>query len=79
MSEQVGAILGIRVFVDDSMSDNQIRLINGFPCPYCKAVITPGQRMSYPRAAIGQFAPVYRCKCGRHIGEPLCAPVVEKC
>jgi hypothetical protein len=28
-------------------------------------------RLSYPAEAIGKFAPVYRCGCGRHIGEPV--------
>lgn len=43
----------------------------GFFCPSCGAPIYPAQRLAYPAAAVGLFAPVYRCSCGKHIGEPL--------
>lgn len=39
-------------------------------CPSCGRDIRASQRLSYPRDAVGKFAPVYRCGCGRHIGEP---------
>ena len=40
-------------------------------CPYCQRPIRPSQRLSYPPAAVGAFATVYRCSCGRHIGAPI--------
>lgn len=43
----------------------------GFFCPVCGASIRPNQRLSYPADAVGRFAPVYRCSCGKHIGEPI--------
>lgn len=43
----------------------------GFFCPTCGRAILPSARLSYPAEAVGKFAPVYRCSCGRHIGEPL--------
>jgi hypothetical protein len=43
----------------------------GFFCPMCGRAVTPGMRLSYPPQAVGHFAPVYRCGCGRHIGEPV--------
>lgn len=43
----------------------------GFCCPSCGRAILPSMRLSYPRAAVGKFAPVYRCACGKHIGEPM--------
>lgn len=43
----------------------------GFFCPVCGAAIRPSQRLSYPLEAVGKFAPVYRCSCGKHIGEPV--------
>jgi hypothetical protein len=47
------------------------RRTTGFFCPTCGAAILPSMRLSYPADAIGKFAPVYRCRCGRHIGEPV--------
>ncbi len=47
------------------------RTTTGFFCPACGSIIRPSMRLSYPPDAIGKFAPVYRCGCGRHIGEPL--------
>jgi hypothetical protein len=47
------------------------RTTTGFFCPACGASILPSMRLSYPPAAVGKFAPVYRCRCGRHIGEPV--------
>ncbi len=43
----------------------------GFFCPYCGRAVMPKQRAPYPAEAIGQFAPVYRCGCGKVVGEPL--------
>lgn len=43
----------------------------GFSCPYCGKAVRQSQRLSYPAAAIGAYAPVYRCGCGRHIGAPV--------
>lgn len=40
-------------------------------CPYCGRAIREAQRLSYPAAAVGAFATVYRCGCGRHIGAPI--------
>lgn len=40
-------------------------------CPACGRAIRLSQRLSYPAEAVGRFAPVYRCTCGRHIGEPV--------
>ena len=47
------------------------RATTGFFCPSCGRPILPSMRLSYPREAVGKFAPVYRCACGRHIGEPV--------
>ena len=47
------------------------RTTTGFICPSCGRPIMPSMRLSYPPDAIGKFAPVYRCGCGRHIGEPV--------
>lgn len=54
------------------------RSTTGFFCPYCGKAITPSQRASYPPSAIGQFAPVYRCGCGKAIGEPVNMLVTRK-
>lgn len=43
----------------------------GFFCPYCDKAVMPSQRASYPAEAVGKFAPVYRCACGKAIGEPI--------
>jgi hypothetical protein len=43
----------------------------GFFCPSCGRPVTPAMRLSYPADAVGRFAPVYRCSCGKHIGEPV--------
>lgn len=40
-------------------------------CPYCARPIRESQRLSYPEKAVGAFATVYRCGCGRHIGAPI--------
>lgn len=40
-------------------------------CPGCGRDVRASQRLSYPAEAIGRFASVYRCGCGRHIGEPV--------
>lgn len=40
-------------------------------CPYCGRAIRPSQRLSYPPQAVGAFATVYRCACGKHIGAPV--------
>lgn len=40
-------------------------------CPACGRDVRASQRLSYPQEAIGRFAPVYRCACGRHVGEPV--------
>ncbi len=40
-------------------------------CPACGRDVRLSQRLSYPAEAVGRFAPVYRCACGRHIGEPV--------
>lgn len=40
-------------------------------CPACGRDVRLSQRLSYPQEAIGRFAPVYRCQCGRHVGEPV--------
>jgi len=40
-------------------------------CPYCGRVLSESQRLSYPPAAVGAFAAVYRCGCGKHIGAPI--------
>jgi hypothetical protein len=69
---ELRTILKERVFVDDRPARA------GFACPYCQALITPSMRMSYPRTAIGQYATVYRCRCGRHIGEPVRSPIVAR-
>lgn len=50
----------------------------GFFCPSCGRAIVPSMRLSYPAEAVGKFAPVYRCGCGRHIGEPLSMIVLSK-
>lgn len=42
-----------------------------FPCPYCHRGIRSTQRLNYPPAAVGAFAPVYRCLCGKFIGAPM--------
>ncbi len=42
-----------------------------FPCPYCHRQITPARRVAYPERAIGAYAPVYRCLCGKFIGAPV--------
>ena len=47
------------------------RATTGFFCPYCGRAVMPKQRAPYPPAAVGQFAPVYRCGCGKVVGEPL--------
>jgi hypothetical protein len=47
------------------------RVTTGFYCPSCGRAILPMHRLSYPPDAIGKFAPVYRCGCGRHVGEPV--------
>lgn len=39
-------------------------------CPYCGRPIRSSQRLSYPPAAVGAFAPVYHCRCGKHVGGP---------
>lgn len=43
----------------------------GFFCPSCGGIVRPSMRLSYPPDAVGKFAPVYRCGCGKHIGEPV--------
>ncbi len=43
----------------------------GFFCPSCGRAVMPAQRLSYPADAVGKFAPVYRCGCGKHVGEPV--------
>ena len=54
-----------------------------FPCPYCGAEIRTSMRMRYPEAAIGAYAPVYRCGGrnsgggGRYIGALIAGDVVE--
>lgn len=40
-------------------------------CPYCGRVLRDSQRLSYPPQAVGAFATVYRCGCGKHIGAPI--------
>lgn len=40
-------------------------------CPYCGRALTDAQRLTYPPAAVGAFATVYRCGCGKHIGAPV--------
>lgn len=47
------------------------RSTTGFFCPACGGAILPSMRLSYPAEAVGKYAPVYRCKCGKHIGEPV--------
>lgn len=47
------------------------RITTGFYCPSCGRPVVPSMRLSYPPDAIGKFAPVYRCSCGKHIGEPV--------
>lgn len=47
------------------------RTTTGFYCPSCGRAVVPSMRLSYPAEAVGKFAPVYRCGCGRHIGEPV--------
>jgi hypothetical protein len=47
------------------------RASTGFFCPYCGRPVMPSARLSYPNGAIGQYAPVYRCGCGKHVGEPV--------
>jgi DNA-directed RNA polymerase subunit RPC12/RpoP len=39
-------------------------------CPYCGQAIAASQRLPYPDPCVGQFASVYRCRCGKHLGEP---------
>lgn len=43
----------------------------GFLCPHCQRRVAPSQRLSYPLEAIGCYASVYRCRCGKMIGEPI--------
>lgn len=40
-------------------------------CPYCGRAIRETQRLSYPPGAVGAFATVYRCGCGKHLGAPI--------
>lgn len=40
-------------------------------CPYCHRPLRDSQRLSYPPQAVGAFASVYRCACGKHIGAPV--------
>lgn len=40
-------------------------------CPYCGSPIRESQRLSYPPGAVGAFATVYRCSCGKHLGAPI--------
>jgi len=47
------------------------RSTTGFFCPYCGHALYPSARLSYPAEVVGKFAPVYRCNCGKHIGEPV--------
>jgi hypothetical protein len=47
------------------------RTTTGFFCPYCGRSLLPSARLSYPAEVVGKFAPVYRCSCGKHIGEPV--------
>ena len=54
------------------------RTTTGFLCPSCGRPILPSMRLSYPHDAVGKFAPVYRCGCGRHIGEPVSMLVSRK-
>lgn len=42
-----------------------------FHCPYCKSPVRGTQRMNYPSTAVGAFATVYRCNCGKFIGAPV--------
>jgi hypothetical protein len=41
-----------------------------FNCPYCGKGVRETQRMNYPVKAVGAFATVYRCGCGKFIGAP---------
>lgn len=43
----------------------------GFFCPFCGRSVVPSARLSYPADVVGKFAPVYRCGCGKHVGEPV--------
>jgi hypothetical protein len=54
------------------------RRTTGFFCPFCGRAVMPKQRASYPPEAVGQFAPVYRCGCGKAIGEPVSMLAVRK-
>lgn len=40
-------------------------------CPYCGRALALAARLSYPPQAVGAFATVYRCPCGKHIGAPI--------
>jgi predicted RNA-binding Zn-ribbon protein involved in translation (DUF1610 family) len=42
-----------------------------FACPYCGRGVTERNRLSYPAAVIGVYAPIYRCRCARYIGALL--------
>jgi hypothetical protein len=43
----------------------------GFRCPHCGREVTQGRRLSYPASAVGAYAPVYRCGCGKITGAPV--------
>ena len=40
-------------------------------CPKCGRLVREQSRLAYPREAVAQFAAVYRCPCGCHIGAPV--------
>lgn len=40
-------------------------------CPFCGKPITEARRLPYPATLIAHLAPVYRCRCGKHLGAPL--------
>lgn len=49
----------------------EVKLGTLFVCPYCRRSVRSTQRMNYPPEAIGVHAPVYRCHCGKFVGEPM--------
>lgn len=49
-----------------------------FVCPHCGNTMHSKDRRNYPAAAVGCYAPVYRCRgCGRYCGEPVRGAIGE--
>lgn len=49
----------------------EVKLAALFQCPYCGKSVRSTQRMNYPPEAVGVHASVYRCHCGKFVGEPV--------